>query len=102
MGVLIGLLVIVLAALVTFQAGAAEVEYMAKLSHGSDLFRGCPLHCGTDEFQYDAITGGATITAGKHQRWEIDLSHGWKRIERGPSEGASEFSVRYYPLRRMK
>ena len=81
-------------------ARAAETEAMVKLTHGSDLARGCPFRCDEQEPQYDALTGGVTITAGKRERWEIDITHGFKWIDRGPRENGSEFSVRFYPMRR--
>jgi hypothetical protein len=99
-GAAIAILTLTLCMLIAFQASAAEVEAMAKYSHGSDIVRGCPFRCEISEPQYDAITGGITITAGKCRAWELDLSHGFKWIDRGPSETGSEFAVRFYPGRR--
>jgi hypothetical protein len=82
------------------RAQAAELEWFGKYSHNTDAFRGCPLRCGKDaEPQLDALLGGATLTAGKRKRWEIDIAHGLKSVDRGRLEGSSQLDVRFYPQR---
>jgi hypothetical protein len=82
------------------KAQAAELEWFGKYSHNTDAFRGCPLRCGKDaEPQLDALLGGATLTAGKRKRWEIDIAHGFKSVDRGRLEGSSQLDVRFYPQR---
>lgn len=97
------IVIIALAAILFLLVGkcskAAEIEPMVKLAHVSDIAHGCPLSCDTDDFQVDSLTGGITITAGARQRWEIDMTHGYKWVERGPREGSTEFVVRFYPRR---
>lgn len=103
-GALLAALTLAIAFLIALrQAHGAEAEYFVGTYHTSDLFRGCPFRCDVDEAQQDYLTPlGVTITAGKRKRWEIDLSHGLKWIDRGEREPGSEFGVRYYPLRGRK
>jgi hypothetical protein len=93
-------LTLLLCMLVARNARAAELEWFGKYSHNTDAFRGCPLRCGRDaEPQLDALLGGATLTAGKRKRWEIDIAHGFKSVDRGRLEGSSQLDVRFYPQR---
>jgi hypothetical protein len=81
-------------------ANSAEVEAFAVYDHTSALFVGCPFHCSDPpEPQQDYLAGGVTITAGKRKAWEIDLSHGVKRVDRWLVTQGSQFTVRYYPGR---
>jgi hypothetical protein len=89
-------LVVLLCMLVAGDAQAAELEWFGKYSHNTDAFRGCPFKCDAPEPQLDALLGGATITAGKRKRWEIDVAHGIKGVDGGRPEGSSALDVRYY------
>ena len=84
--------------LIAGNVNAAEVEAFTSLRHTSDLFRGKPFN---DEkaLQLDGLSGGMTINAGKHRAWEIDLQHGFQRIDRARTEQFSALDVRFYPGR---
>jgi hypothetical protein len=80
-------------------AHGAEVEPFVEYSHTSDIFRGCPLHCEQSEPLLDYAGVGVTITAGRRNRWEIDISHGYKRIDSKSTEPGSKLAIRFYPRR---
>ena len=84
-------------------AGAAEIEPFVQYQHTSDLFRGCPFRCDSDEPKQEFISGGVTINAGKRRAWEIDIAHGIKAVDcpikRCSWEQGSQLGVRYYPFR---
>lgn len=80
-------------------AHGAEVEPVVVLDHTSNVFRGRPLN-DREELTADYFGVGVTVTAGRRERYEIDLSHGVARFEGGAFESASKLSVRWYPRRR--
>lgn len=79
-------------------ARAASAETLLLCEHTSDVLRGPPFN-DRDEMQQEYCGIGATITAGKNSAWEIDLTHGLKRIDRGELEQGTQFAVRFYPGR---
>lgn len=91
-------LTVLLLAFMPMLASAAEVEAFASVRHTSDLFRGAPFN-KQDALQLDGLSGGFTINAGKRRAWEIDLQHGFQRIDRARVEQFSALDVRFYPGR---
>ena len=89
---------LLISALFAVNASAASVETFIEASHTSALFQGKPFNNQDGGPQMDAITAGVTITAGKKQAWEIDLSHGRKRVD-GVVWPGSTLNVRFYPGR---
>lgn len=92
-------LVFLLGVLVGSCVHAAEVEAFVGGVHGSDITRGAPFN-DKPENTFDALHGGMTITAGKNERWEIDIAQGVKRFDGGRRENATTFGVRFYPGRK--
>jgi hypothetical protein len=80
-------------------AYTTEVEPFVVYSHLSDVTRGRPFN-GQDEAQSEYIGAGITIVAGKLKRFEIDISHGRKSVDRAGWESGSQLNVRFYPRRR--
>ena len=74
------------------------VEPVVKYDHDSDITRGVPFN-DQEEYSSDYVAAGITVTAGRRKRWEIDITHGRRRIDRD-IDSASEFEVRWYPRRR--
>jgi hypothetical protein len=96
-------LILLAVAVVSFALGyscarAAEVEWMVTYDHTSDITRGAPFN-EQPEPQADYIGGGATLTVGEFKRFEIDLTHGRKLLDRQNWQRGSKVTVRYYPLR---
>src|SRR5690606_3345618 len=82
---------------------AAETETVLLCSHTSDIRRGEPFN-NRAEPQQDYCGAGVTVTAGRRRAWELDITHGFKIIDRGPRESGSQLTVRFYPgrLRRSR
>lgn len=93
-----GLLLLFLSGVVVGRCSAAETEAVLLCTHTSDLLRGRPFN-NQDEPQQDYCGAGVTITAGRRRAWEMDITHGFKSIDRSQRENGSQFTVRFYPGR---
>jgi hypothetical protein len=82
-------------------AKAAELEwFLQPVAHGSD-----PSDGGVSDTTFDFAGGGATLTAGKNRRWEIEGALGRKAFNCDArrdckSTAGATFGVRYYPGRK--
>ena len=84
-----------------WQTHAAEVEAVIVYDHTSDLTRGYPFNDQAEPTQ-DYVGAGVTITLGAAKRFELDLTHGRKRLDgRGNAwESGSQVQLRFYPGRK--
>lgn len=76
--------------------GCTSVEPFGMVQHTSDITRGPPFHEPEGEPTQEYVSGGVTIEAG---RFELDVSHGAKKINGREWETGSQLTSRWYPTR---